>query len=204
VIGSFDQLDRGAQLLLLGVGLSIVVVFLVLGRLIKRHRRYELIAGYNTSPRHVQEQYDIEGLASHIGDGLVTLSVLLFIGLAFLYFDLHRWFYGFMGLFLFVVLIMVIGTSKFMPERQELQKRSPSDAKHYHLYRMLPRNIYRALEKGTRQWAQVCHSCSHVQDYWEAGGVRYKAAGKKSQLGFCEKCGKMRMQKLRRKKDLRS
>ncbi|TDJ07645.1 MAG: hypothetical protein E2O67_02190 [Deltaproteobacteria bacterium] len=47
-------------------------------------------------------------------------------------------------------------------------KNRPSDARHHFLYRLLPIRIFRALEKGTRQWLQECRHCGYKQDYWKA------------------------------------
>ncbi len=91
---------------------------------------------------------------------------------------------------------MLLGSIKFMPYRQNLAKKSPSDARHHFLYRLLPTRIFRALEKGTRQWLQECRHCGYKQDYWEAGNVRYKAYGEPTQLQWCEK---FRLHKVRKK-----
>ena len=74
---SINQLN--VPLLTLVFGGSLSLIFFVLGILIYKYKWYGLIAGYNLSPDHIKKQYDIEGLAKHVGQGLMTLAVLLII-----------------------------------------------------------------------------------------------------------------------------
>jgi len=187
------------RLIILCAGIVIAAVLVLLGVMVDRRRRYHLIAGYNRAPEEVKKLYDIEGLAKHIGGGLITLGVLLAAAAIVLYCGLQKWFAGAMGLFLFVVFIMLVGARKFMPARQLLAARSPADAGHPFLRWILSEKAYKAVEKGTRQWYQECRTCGHRQDFWEAGGVRYKAAGKPTKLQLCEKCQKVRWHKIRKK-----
>ena len=83
--------------------------------------------------------------------------------------------------------------------RRALAAKAPSDARHSFLLWLLPEKAFRAIERGTRQWAQVCSTCGHVQDFWDAGGVRYKACGEPGKLMFCENCQKLHMHKIRMK-----
>ncbi len=189
--------------IILIAGLLLSTIFIILGILIVRYKYYNLIAGYNQAPEHKKKQYDIEGLAKHIGNGLITLGVLLIISTVFLYSGFLTLFKVTFFIFLFIVFIMLLGSIKFMPYRQNLAKKSSSDARHHFLHRLLPTRIFRALEKGTRQWLQECRHCGYKQDYWEAGNVRYKAYGEPTQLQWCESCKKFRLHKVLKKLTLK-
>jgi len=54
-------------------GFLLSTIFIILGVLVVRYKYYNLIAGYNSAPEHIKKQYDIEGLAKHIGNGLGIL-----------------------------------------------------------------------------------------------------------------------------------
>jgi DNA-directed RNA polymerase subunit RPC12/RpoP len=71
-------------------------------------------------------------------------------------------------------------------------------AKHSFLAFILPARAFAAVKAGTKQWLIEC-PCGHKQDYWDAGGVRYKGAGEPRRLGYCPSCGRNRMRKVRRK-----
>lgn len=68
-------------------GLILSLVFFILGLLIHKFKFYGLIAGYNRASNDLKKEYDIEGLAQHVGQGLMTLSVLLIIAMVLLYFE---------------------------------------------------------------------------------------------------------------------
>jgi len=196
---SINGLGNSELKIILIAGLLLSTIFIILGILIYRYKYYNLIAGYNSAPEHKKKQHDIEGLAKHIGNGLITLGVLLILGTILLYFSLLTLFKVTFFIFLFIVFIMLIGSFKFMPYRQNLAKKSPSDARHHFLYCILPTKIYKALEKGTRQWLQECRHCGHKQDFWEAGGVRHKGYGEPTKLQMCVNCKKIRCHKIRKK-----
>ena len=185
--------------LVLMTGLVLSPIFIIFGILIVRYKYYNLIAGYNLSPDHIKKQYDIVGLSRHIGNGLITLGVVLILATVFLYFGFTKLLIAAFFIFLFIVLIMLIGSFKFMPYTQNLIKDSPSDAKHHFLHWLLPTKFYRAIEKGTIKWLQECRHCGYKMDYWEAGNVRYKAIGEPTQLQWCESCKKLRLHKIRKK-----
>jgi len=174
---SINDLGDYELKIILIAGLLLSTIFIILGILIVQYKYYNLIAGYNQAPEHKKKQYDIEGLAKHIGNGLITLGVLLIISTLLLYSALLTLFKVTFFIFLFIVFIMLLSSIKFMPYRQNLDKKSPSDARHHFLHRLLSTKIIRAFEKGTRQWLQECRHCGYQQDYWEAGNVRYKAYG---------------------------
>lgn len=63
---------------------------------------------------------------------------------------------------------------------------------------ILPTKTFAAIEAGTKEWLAEC-PCGHKQDLWDAGCVRYKAAGEPRRLMHCLGCGKPTLQKIRRK-----
>ena len=71
-------------------------------------------------------------------------------------------------------------------------------AEHKFLKFILPAKAFAAVEAGTRQWLIEC-PCGHRRDYWEAGGVRYKAVGEPRQWTICPACGKGKWHKVRKK-----
>ncbi len=198
-MNTLDTIDKNILLAALAVGFLLSLFFAVLGVLVVRYRCYGLIAGYNRAPDSVKQQYDIEGLADHVGNGLISLGVLLAISSLLVFFRLWIWSAVFFVLFLFIVMIILIGSRKFMPARRQLAALSPTDAKHPFLHWLLSEQAFRAVESGTRQWLQECQSCGHKQDFWEAGGVRQGGIGEPRKLQLCGKCQTLRWQKIRRK-----
>jgi DNA-directed RNA polymerase subunit RPC12/RpoP len=71
-------------------------------------------------------------------------------------------------------------------------------AEHGFLKLILPAQAFAAVKAGTKAWLMEC-PCGHKQDLWDAGGVRYKAAGEPRRLGRCPACGKRTMQTIRKK-----
>jgi len=71
-------------------------------------------------------------------------------------------------------------------------------AEHGFLKFILPARAFNAIREGTKQWLAEC-PCGHKRDFWDSGGVRYKAAGEPRQLGYCPACGKSTMRTIRRK-----
>jgi hypothetical protein len=201
-MASIFDLPENERNLILITGLILSTVFIILGVLVDRYKCYNLIAGYNLAPAHIKKQYDIEGLAKHVRNGLITLGVLLITCTILLYLSLYTLLKVTIFIFLFVVFIMLIGSFKFMPYIQNLLKKSPSDARHHILHWLLPAKIYKALEKGTRKWLQECRHCGYKQDYWEAGNMRYKAYGEPTELQWCENCQKFRFHKVRKKTNI--
>ena len=78
-----------------------------------RGRAYSLIAGYNTASRQEKLEYDIEGLAKHLGNGLVTLGVVAILAILSVYFGMLGIAGIFTGLFLFFVFIRDAKTCVF-------------------------------------------------------------------------------------------
>lgn len=193
------EMTESVRALILAFSFALASVFIVLGVLVDRYKRYGLIAGYNRAPEEVRKQYDIEGLASHLGNGLITLGVLLIMSSILFWFGLVGWSTGFIGLFVFVAFIIVIGGQKFLPKRRNLAAHSPGDAAHPFLRWVLPDRIFRAIERGTREWLIECGSCGHRRDFWEAGGVRGKGVGEPRSWNYCPQCGKWSWNRIRKK-----
>jgi len=63
---------------------------------------------------------------------------------------------------------------------------------------ILPARAFAAVRTGTKLWLIEC-SCGQKRDYWDAGGVRYKAAGQPKTLARCSACGKLGMHRVRKK-----
>lgn len=53
---------------------------------------------------------------------------------------------------------------------------------------VLPRTWAESMESESRTWMIQC-PCGHEVSVWEAGGIRYKAAGNPRQLRRCPECG---------------
>ena len=59
-----------------------IILFIVLGALIKYGKMYFLIAGYNTMSKEKQSTYDIEGIASVFRNAMFGMAFLMLLGLA--------------------------------------------------------------------------------------------------------------------------
>ena len=53
---------------------------------------------------------------------------------------------------------------------------------------LLPRRWADAIEAESRRWVMRC-PCGHQVSVWDAGGVRFKAAGRPRRLARCPHCG---------------
>lgn len=56
------------------------------------------------------------------------------------------------------------------------------------------------IERQSREWLLICPGCGHERDYWEVGGVRYKAKsiGKRVRL-TCPACRTRAWQRVERR-----
>ena len=54
---------------------------------------------------------------------------------------------------------------------------------------IVPRRLGQAMEKESRLWMMVCPDCGQETSIWDAGGIRYLAAGNQRRLRRCVKCG---------------
>lgn len=54
----------------------------------------------------------------------------------------------------------------------------------------LPEKWTANLEAESRTWIMRCSSCGLERSVWEAGGIRWKAAGTARRYLFCPKCGR--------------
>ena len=53
---------------------------------------------------------------------------------------------------------------------------------------VLSKRAYTAMEAESREWMMVC-PCGHRISVWDAGGIRYKAAGEPRHRRRCSSCG---------------
>jgi hypothetical protein len=185
--------------IIMTAGVLIALPLLVLGQRIRYGRDYRLVAGYNRASIEEKLRYDIEGLADHLGNGLISLGVLCILMPG-------AWLLGWetiarvlLGIFLLFAFITVVGGQKFLPHRQHPASGTPSGSFQRLLKRTLPARVFAALEAGTRQWVVEC-KCGAIQDFWDTGGIRYKAVGEPRSLMSCPSCRKLSMQKIRKRR----
>jgi predicted RNA-binding Zn-ribbon protein involved in translation (DUF1610 family) len=57
------------------------------------------------------------------------------------------------------------------------------------IVRCVPKKWAAAMEAESRAWAIVCQTCGNESNVWDAGGIRYKAAGNPLTLFRCPNCG---------------
>jgi hypothetical protein len=184
--------------IILIAGNLLATAFIWPGLLLRYTRRYHWIAGYNRAPSDEQQNYDIEGLSHHLGNGLFTIGVCLLGATIAIALGSAGWFMGLVGAMIFFCFLIVVGGQKFTPRARFPLPGESGHTTHRFFRWLLPERSYRAMESGTRHW-QYEFACGHTKDYWDAGGIRYKALGKPLELRGCERCGKISMQKVRRK-----
>ena len=54
---------------------------------------------------------------------------------------------------------------------------------------VLPKKWAASIEAASRTWTARCCSCSFERSFWDAGGIRWKGAGKEKVYLSCPKCG---------------
>ena len=176
-------------------GAVVALPLLTLGLLIYYKRDYRLIAGYNTASPEEKAKYDIEGLADHLGGGLNTIAVCILLASVALAAGWEKTGYTFIGLFIFLSAIVVIGGQKFCPQ--------PSGPRLSFAQRFIKffvsAAVFASMERGTRQWQYVC-SCSGTEDYWDSGGIRWKAVGNRREWSPCPNCKKTTWRSVQRRK----
>lgn len=52
----------------------------------------------------------------------------------------------------------------------------------------LPKSWRESMERESRAWKMVC-PCGRTISIWDAGGIRWKAAGNPVRLARCPQCG---------------
>lgn len=55
---------------------------------------------------------------------------------------------------------------------------------------ILPSAWAASAERESKQWIMQCPNCKFEISVWDAGGIRWKAAGEPRRLMSCPKCGK--------------
>ena len=143
-------------------------------------------------------QYDIEGLAEHVDDGMATLGVIMLVCMFFGFLEWTILFYFGVGCFILIAIIIPLGAQKFTPYFQNLAKENPDDAKHARLKKMLSEEAFARIKSQTKLWLVECGKCHHKYDAWRAGYVR-SGVGEPRNLNYCKACGKWSFHKLRKK-----
>jgi len=57
------------------------------------------------------------------------------------------------------------------------------------MLKLAPSSTAEAMEAESREWVMTCQRCGHEQSIWDAGGIRYKAAGEPVRRARCAGCG---------------
>lgn len=63
---------------------------------------------------------------------------------------------------------------------------------------ILPKGAAKAAVEESKRWILKC-PCGHQRSIWDAGGVRWKAAGNPRRLMRCPACGQRTVQKLEKR-----
>ena len=50
---------------------------------------------------------------------------------------------------------------------------------------ILPKKWADSIEAESRAWKLRCDNCGHTRSFWEAGGIRWKAAGRPKRYMYC-------------------
>jgi uncharacterized membrane protein len=62
------------------MNITVAIIFIVLGLLIKYGKLYNLIAGYNTMSKEEQEKHDIKGIANVFRNGMFGMALIMLLG----------------------------------------------------------------------------------------------------------------------------
>ena len=60
--------------------ISVAIIFILAGALVKFGKMYFLIAGYNTLPKEERKKYDAAGIATVLWNGLFGMAIIIVIG----------------------------------------------------------------------------------------------------------------------------
>ncbi|MGH2829694.1 MAG: hypothetical protein ACRDJM_04355 [Actinomycetota bacterium] len=66
---------------------------------------------------------------------------------------------------------------------------------------LMPRSKAAAAEAESRRWIMRCLACDAERSVWDAGGIRYKAAGTPRRKMRCHSCGNVAWHEIRRLPD---
>ncbi len=180
--------------LILGAGSLFSIGMAYFGAKLRYGRAYGLVAGYNTASEEEKKEYDIEGLADHLGSGLMTMAVLLLAGTVTTVLGSMVWSLICIGLFVLVAFLVVVGGRKFLPNAAKL-------GEHRLLKAIVSERTFEKLRAGTKEWLLEC-PCGYKSDLWEEGGVRGGGLGEPRQWMRCRGCERARWLKVRRKTEL--
>lgn len=95
--------------------ISVPIIFIILGILIKYGKMYFLIAGYNTMPEEEKEKYDIDGIATVFRNAMFGMAFTMLLGYLlsnyFEYPDIEK--YAFFGaLCIGIPYLLIVSNSK--------------------------------------------------------------------------------------------
>ena len=62
---------------------------------------------------------------------------------------------------------------------------------------ILPQRLAEEMEAESRAWMLHCNACGLERSVWDAGGVRWKAAGRPSRWMHCPQCARVTRHTLR-------
>ena len=60
--------------------ISVAIIFILAGALVKFGKMYFLIAGYNTLPKEERKKYNADGIATVMWNGLLGMAIIIMIG----------------------------------------------------------------------------------------------------------------------------
>jgi len=64
---------------------------------------------------------------------------------------------------------------------------------------ILPSSMGKAMEKESRLWTMRCKQCGDEISVWDAGGIRYLAAGRPWRMRRCPKCARRTWHEIHKK-----
>lgn len=91
----------------------LVLIFIMLGILIKHKKYYWLISGYNTLSKEKKKNVDVEGLGIFMGNTLFAMAGAFLIGAVFDYFGIFTGSAISFGSIFFIIIYMIIGAQKY-------------------------------------------------------------------------------------------
>ncbi len=60
--------------------------------------------------------------------------------------------------------------------------------------------LFGRMKAESQTWKMCCPECGHEVSVWEAGGIRYKAAGEPVRRMRCMACGEVSAMRVRRRR----
>lgn len=57
------------------------------------------------------------------------------------------------------------------------------------VFAIMPSSWRAHIQAESERWMLKCPNCGFERSYWDAGGIRWRAAGNKTVFGKCPNCG---------------